>query len=150
MRPIELAPVKRCLPVLRSPGTDHGDMAHTHTKAQAQKHMQYKQRKVLTPSSNFGLQTITGLTAAKPKVKKRGHRVGCLVGWMVNSASKLFLYFPTWLWEQNVFYDEFHSVCRDMYGVITQKRQKHPFIKWMSATVKHGFNSIIFKNTPDS
>lgn len=38
MRPIELAPVKHCLPVLRSLGADHGDMAHIHIHAASQTH----------------------------------------------------------------------------------------------------------------
>lgn len=72
MRPIELTPVMHCLPAVKSPGTDHGDMANTH--------MLYKHRKVLTPNSNLKLQTITGVTVTKPKLGKRGHTVGVKVG----------------------------------------------------------------------
>lgn len=53
MRAIELGPVKDCLPVLRSPGTDHGDTAHTHAQIHTNTytHTLYKHRKVLTPNS---------------------------------------------------------------------------------------------------
>lgn len=71
MRPIEPAPVKHCLPLLKTPGSDRGDMARTHTHTNTQE----------SADTQVQPQTITGLAAIKPEMLKTGQAQGCLSLW---------------------------------------------------------------------
>lgn len=91
MRPIELAPVKHCLPVLKSPGTDHGDIAHTHTGSQTHA-VQTQESADTQQQSRVANHYWTHSNKAQNEEKRSRSRVFGLVGgwwgWAVNSALK--------------------------------------------------------------
>lgn len=147
MRPIELAPVKHCLPVTGDWSWRYG--THTHRLT----HTLYKHRKVLTPSSNLELQTITGLTVKKPKMKKRGHAVGCLGCWVFGGSDDGGVGRLTLLRNSccgNKMFSKMlvknYIVHIDLYWVIAQKQEQTP-IHHAPSTVKHNFNGVIFSSS---
>lgn len=145
MRPIELAPVKHCLRALRSPGTDRGDMAHTHRLANTRS---TNTEKCWHPTAILSLGPITGLRVTKPKMTKRGHTVVCLgwwIGWLTLAPG------PDCGNSLTVSHnacDEFHSVCWDLYRVIKQRKtETHSFIICLQQSSMNSIASFFLKTS---
>lgn len=133
---------------------------HTHTHAH--KHTLYKHRKVLTPNSNLELQAITGLTVTKPKMKKRGHAVGCLGWWEFGcsddgGAGRLALLwnssFHSWLRQQNVFHDAWRWIPQCLLRLVQStytKTDKNTHSSDASNSQAWFQQPNFLKNIPDS
>lgn len=148
MRPIELAPVKHCLPVLRSPGTDHRDMAHT----QAHKHTLYKQWKSADTQqqSQVASHYLTQSNKARKIKEKEVTQWGVWVGGSdnggvsaVNFALKnLFFFFFRPDCGNKMFFKmlpkKFQCLLR-LVGQLHKNRQKYTHSSRALSTLKHHF-----------